>query len=272
MEKDYSYHLNILEQLLGKPDFLWSERYKRFLETRTQQVVNEKHHIVPSELIDNEINLIGLTYREHYIAHLILYKMYPTSRKMVAATYLLGLRICVSSRAFSRLREQFIKAQSEYTKSTIHLYKDKISNSVKALWQDEDYSAKMHKHLQKLHARKDYPDLIRKGLQKQSPEQKTARAKIGAAALRKDPDWARNHSEKLKKTFSTPERRAEMSKAFYKSLLSPLVQKNRKIGYLKSRLTWLNKKLQRPLDPDERIKSLELKQDLERQLNDAYPS
>ena len=110
MEKDYAYHLNILEQLLGKPDFLWTERYKRFLETRTQQIVNEKHHIVPSSLlkgkhglIDNESNLIGLTHREQYIAHLILYKMYPASREMVAATYLLGLRIRVTSRAFSRL-------------------------------------------------------------------------------------------------------------------------------------------------------------------------
>lgn len=114
--------------------------------------------------------------------------------------------------------------------------------------------------------------MIRKGLQKQSPEQKTARAKIGAAALRKDSDWARNHSEKLKKTFSTPERRAEMSKAFYKSLLSPAVQRNRRIGYLKSRLTWLHKKLQKPLSPGERIKALDLKQELEDELNDAYSS
>jgi len=44
------------------------------------------HHIIPRSLggLNDKINLVNLTAREHYIAHLLLWKIYKMSNNKVA--------------------------------------------------------------------------------------------------------------------------------------------------------------------------------------------
>ncbi|MGD9679025.1 MAG: HNH endonuclease signature motif containing protein [Vulcanibacillus sp.] len=56
------------------------ERYKKFILSRKEKIFKTKcglnrHHILPKKMggVDNKENLIVLTYREHFIAHLILF-------------------------------------------------------------------------------------------------------------------------------------------------------------------------------------------------------
>lgn len=96
---DYSLTIKLLEGILGTPNEIWKNYYIRFLNSRKQTSKQEVHHIIPvsllekdSYLIKDPCNLISLTFREHFIAHLILYKMYPNCRKLVAAAYFIVLK------------------------------------------------------------------------------------------------------------------------------------------------------------------------------------
>ena len=55
-------------------------------------IATEVHHIVPkcNGGLDVESNLIRLTSREHYIAHLLLWKIYPNFRMLKATLYFLA--------------------------------------------------------------------------------------------------------------------------------------------------------------------------------------
>lgn len=56
-------------------------------KNRTLSEYNEKHHILPRCLggSDDAENLVRLTYREHFICHKLLCKMYPGNLKLVYA-------------------------------------------------------------------------------------------------------------------------------------------------------------------------------------------
>jgi hypothetical protein len=58
-------------------------RYNKFIESRKDRTINdndlvEKHHIIPRSLGGEDLseNIIVLTLREHFIAHLLLWKGY----------------------------------------------------------------------------------------------------------------------------------------------------------------------------------------------------
>lgn len=100
------------------------QRYIRFIEERKQLerpigVLRckgyEVHHIVPRVYIPKECerdreNLIALTPREHYIAHLILWKTF--NKEMVNAfhffIYKRGMKYRLTSRQYESLRKEFI--------------------------------------------------------------------------------------------------------------------------------------------------------------------
>lgn len=83
----------------------------------------EKHHIIPKSLggTNNKSNLVNLTYREHYLAHLLLIKMMKTKRDLIKMTHALfwlcksnnGLRP-VTSRMFEIARKKRAIAQSQF--------------------------------------------------------------------------------------------------------------------------------------------------------------
>jgi hypothetical protein len=71
---------------------------------------HEQHHIVPRCLggTDDPENLVSLTGREHYLAHMLLWKIYPASDRLVLAAWAMnmsrdGQRI--NSRLYQSLRE-----------------------------------------------------------------------------------------------------------------------------------------------------------------------
>lgn len=98
----------------------YSNLYDRFINSRRDRQVNkeatylETHHIIPRCLggTDAQENLVSLTAREHFLAHYILTKMYPTNVKIVYAFHMMSVnahakghqRTC-NSRAYHKAKE-----------------------------------------------------------------------------------------------------------------------------------------------------------------------
>jgi hypothetical protein len=72
--------------------------------TRILEGYQEKHHVVPKCLggKDDPDNLVSLTAREHYLAHLLLVKIHPKNRKLVFAAALM----CSSTSRLKRSRNR----------------------------------------------------------------------------------------------------------------------------------------------------------------------
>jgi hypothetical protein len=93
-------------------------RYNKFIESRKirilKQSIVEKHHIIPRSLggKDSENNIIILTPREHYIAHLILWKAY--GGKMAKAFHFMYHhgKFKLTSRQFENLTKDSVEATS----------------------------------------------------------------------------------------------------------------------------------------------------------------
>lgn len=89
-------------------DSLINKAKNRILDCYT-----EKHHIIPKCLggSDEECNLVSLTGREHFLAHWLLYRIYPTNGSLATAFFFMshclnGSRnYKVSSRAYQESRQ-----------------------------------------------------------------------------------------------------------------------------------------------------------------------
>lgn len=84
------------------------------LKRGTVKGYSEKHHIIPRCMggSDDEDNLVRLTAREHYVAHLLLVKIYPACGKLIYAANMM----CVdsnggrsSNRKYAWLKEKWIE-------------------------------------------------------------------------------------------------------------------------------------------------------------------
>lgn len=69
---------------------LYSKIYDSIIERAKTRVLidySEKHHILPKCLggTDTHNNLVKLTFREHFICHQLLCKMYPDNQKLIFA-------------------------------------------------------------------------------------------------------------------------------------------------------------------------------------------
>ena len=88
-------------------------RYERFIEwcrTSPKEGGIEKHHILPKSMggTDEEENIIALTYREHFIAHWMLWKIHR-NQEMADAFWLMAHTKQyrrMNSRTFQKLKEQ----------------------------------------------------------------------------------------------------------------------------------------------------------------------
>lgn len=93
------------------PDVFIDNKYLYWYENLTSKSVNfgyvEKHHIVPKSIVPNN-NVVSLTARQHYIAHLLLIKcVNPTYRKkMLYAITAMKMRTAKNIKFNSRLFEQ----------------------------------------------------------------------------------------------------------------------------------------------------------------------
>lgn len=91
----------------------------------------EKHHIIPKSMggTNYKSNIVRLTAREHFIAHILLWKIYKT-KDMATAVWLMshsrGFRI--NSRHYEELRIQHAEATSEKKTGKISPMKGKSFN------------------------------------------------------------------------------------------------------------------------------------------------
>ena len=103
--------------------------YDQLIEKRRQQPLSkddcycETHHIVPRGMngTNDKSNLVNLTAREHYVAHLLLAKIYDTFGLYAAVTYMQtgnnSNRVFkFNSRLYQKVREELGKKMSVRTK------------------------------------------------------------------------------------------------------------------------------------------------------------
>lgn len=99
----------------------YKNHYSRLIERAKFREIcgyTERHHIKPKCIggTDDPSNLISLTAREHFIAHLLLMKMYPDKQGLVKAVIMM---CCghqerkVNNRIYEWVRVKFSKAQSD---------------------------------------------------------------------------------------------------------------------------------------------------------------
>lgn len=104
----------------------------RGLDKKKLDFETEKHHILPKCMggKNEDNNYVLLTYREHYIVHLILHRIYPHNNKLTFSVFKMSTikskssKYKVSSRTYEALRKEFItintgKVFSEETKKKI---------------------------------------------------------------------------------------------------------------------------------------------------------
>lgn len=116
----------------------YNTTYNRLIErSKTRKLIEDEyyelHHIIPRCLggTNDPDNLTYLTAREHYIAHQLLCKIYPTNHKLLFA----AMMMCVDSeyratRRGNRLYEWLRKTFSENHPSKTELGKTKIKNGL----------------------------------------------------------------------------------------------------------------------------------------------
>lgn len=111
--------MSIYTILSSKPhNSHYLRRYFRFISTRKNQPgATEKHHICPkaadlfpeyAKFKDHKWNMIHLTYREHFIAHWILWKAYGGSQTHAFFISFTGTNR-LPSKTYALLREQTIE-------------------------------------------------------------------------------------------------------------------------------------------------------------------
>ena len=116
-------------------------RYVNFINSRPERELHQKgfhtHHIYPKSLAkkddvqdyDGDWNLIELTPREHFIAHLILWKAYKS--KMTQAFYYMSLNkqydCRLTSKQFARLDDEKRAYCSDINKGTIFITNGSIN-------------------------------------------------------------------------------------------------------------------------------------------------
>ena len=86
-------------------------------KNRKLQGYTEIHHVIPRCMggSNDKDNLVILTAREHFIAHLLLYKIYPKNLALVKAIYMMCIGHSIhriSNRFYERYKIDFAKAQS----------------------------------------------------------------------------------------------------------------------------------------------------------------
>ncbi len=126
-------------------------RYENFIKSRIElnnkRILKkgeyEKHHIIPKSLggSNSKSNLIKLTFREHYIAHVMLFYTYLNISMTAAINYMTNRKNLknYNSKIYKKCKEDAIKKLSEYKKSNstkgqkVHSeeFKNKMSNLMK---------------------------------------------------------------------------------------------------------------------------------------------
>jgi hypothetical protein len=106
----------------------------------------EKHHIIPKCVggSDNPSNLVRLTPEEHYIAHLLLVKIYPGNSKLIYAANMMANR---NNKSYGWIKREFGEHIREHNKSwrPTDDIKERISKAHKGRNKSENWKTQMSK-------------------------------------------------------------------------------------------------------------------------------
>jgi len=117
---------------------VYFNRYLRFIDSREEvsgQVYSEKHHKVPKALLgsNKKENLIELSGREHYIAHMILHKAFGS--KMTNAFWSMNssnkYNNSLNAKQYERLKIDFSRHISEVNKNPSAETREKMRKASK---------------------------------------------------------------------------------------------------------------------------------------------
>ena len=118
-QKNYSEYMDYVKSLKREKDV---------------EIYYETHHILPRSLggDDSDENLVLLTYREHYLAHFLLWKIF-NNKEMTFSFWLMNntgnkINFNINSKIYSNLKSKFIENQS---KKVICLETGEVFNSLK---------------------------------------------------------------------------------------------------------------------------------------------
>jgi hypothetical protein len=103
-------------------DSLILKALKRGLTKKELSFQTEKHHIVPRCLggKDEKTNYVLLTPKEHYVAHHLLYKIYPNDNGIFLAYRMMSImdshfsnrgKFCISAKEYQHIKEKFIRSR-----------------------------------------------------------------------------------------------------------------------------------------------------------------
>ena len=118
----------------------YSKIYNQLIDRakdRLLEVYTEKHHIIPKCMngSDDQLNIVSLTAEEHYIAHLLLVKIYPANNSLWYAANMMANRnnktyAWIKKRHASNVSKQFLGYK--HTNAA----KQKMSNAIQIRWND----------------------------------------------------------------------------------------------------------------------------------------
>lgn len=230
-----------------------SNRYK--IGEVIADCIVEVHHIIPRCMggTDDETNLVALTLREHFIAHLLLTKIYPNNDKIITAFQIMSSRCGKNSKSYKIVRENWHRICSETTKkyyenpenrkamsnlmkekvkdpqyikkvsdgvrkaySETHL-RDKISACSKRMWSNKDYIKKFEQN-KWIYKTKEFREKTSIRIKKENelnPELKQKRLNgIKKHMHNKSPEWKELMSKKMKEYSNSPLAKKRMSERY----------------------------------------------------------
>jgi hypothetical protein len=191
----------------------------------------EKHHIIPKSLggSDKLSNIIILSFREHYIAHLLLMKMCDgeSKKKMVWAFHRMSFsnndKIPKNSHQYELARKYFstfMKDKNNHPSKTSSEWSKNASESIKKNWKNDDErrlknSMTMKKTQERL--KKENPDLYYK-TQKENAKKGAQRMKeLALFDIEFYGEIYKGWNDLLEKTQITP----TLYKKFYENGINP---------------------------------------------------
>jgi hypothetical protein len=210
----------IYESLCEKAKFEYEYRIER---KNNHNFYYEGHHILPKCLGGKgkygdykHENIVLLTAKEHFIAHLLLCEIYPKSDKLKMAVYSMcnqnknGVRYRVSSRTYERLKIQYIKILKTIPKTQQHLeaikqainkpsVKKAKSDKLKNVKKTEDHINNLKKRWQNEETRIKIVESMKKAYENDKVRDNRTSAILANEKIRSSPDVTCPHCNKIGK-------------------------------------------------------------------------
>lgn len=180
----------------------YTKWYMQLVSTPTTAEYTERHHIVPKCLggTDDESNLVDLSAKQHFIAHLLLPKMVPGKRDREKLLYAL--------RAMANLRNS--KQRYAVGSRTYEIIRTNLAN----IGMSEEQRAKISESLKGRKLNAEHRTNISTGLQGRCQSEETrAKIKIGNLGLRRSEETKLRISESKKGVPMSDESRRKISES-----------------------------------------------------------